>query len=71
MGELKFETLISKNGKHMVSRNGLTAASLVYGSYPFYNLGEIQLTRGQVLLVIEAEDIERNNRAVTYRLTID
>jgi hypothetical protein len=71
MGELKFETLISKNGKHMVSRNGLTAASQVYGSYPFYNLGEIQLTRGQVLLVIEAEDIERNNRAVTYRLTID
>jgi hypothetical protein len=71
MGELKFETLVSKNGKRMVNRNGLAPASQVYGSYPFFNLGEIQLTRGQALLVIEAEDIAMNNRTVTYRLTIE
>jgi hypothetical protein len=71
VGDLKFETLVSMNGKRMVSRNGLVPASQVYGSYPFYNVGEIQLTRGQTVLVIEAEDIERNSRTVSYRLTID
>jgi hypothetical protein len=69
--ELKFETLIAKNGKHMANRNGLVAASQVYGSYPFYNLGEIQLSRGQAVLVIEVEDIEKNSRTLSYRLTIE
>ena len=69
-GLLSFETLISKDGKRMVYRNGTVPASQVYNERGF-GLGEIQLTRGQATLVIEARDIADNARSVTYRLTIE
>lgn len=69
-GLLSFETLVSSDGKRMVYRNGLVPASQVYNERGF-GLGEIQLTRGQATLVIEARDMADNARSVTYRLTIE
>jgi len=67
---LSFETLISREGKRMAYRSGLVPASQVYDPKGF-GMGEIRLTRGQAVLVIEARDIADNVRAVTYRLTIE
>ena len=69
-GLLSFETLISVDGKRMVYRNGMVSASQVYDERGF-GLGEIQLTRGQATLVVEARDMADNARSVTYRLTIE
>ena len=70
MGVLSFETLISREGKRMVYRNGLVPASMVYDPKGFC-LGEIQLTRSQANLIIEARDMADNARSLTFRLTID
>ena len=69
-GVLSFETLISKEGKRMVYRNGTVPAADVFDEKGF-GLGEIQLTRGQATLVIEARDMADNARSVTYRLTVE
>jgi hypothetical protein len=69
-GLLSFETLISREGKRMVYRNGLVPASQVIDEKGF-GLGEIQLARGQATLVIEARDMSDNARSVTYRLTVE
>ncbi|MCL1928876.1 MAG: hypothetical protein FWG07_08815 [Treponema sp.] len=69
-GVLSFETLISKDGKRMVYRNGTVPASEVFDERGF-SLGDIHLTRGQATLVIEARDMADNARSVTYRLTIE
>ena len=69
-GVLSFETLISKDGKRMVYRNGPIPATEVFDEKGF-GLGEIHLTRGQATLVIEARDMADNARSVTYRLTIE
>ena len=69
-GVLSFETLISKDGKRMVYRNGTVPAAEVFDERGF-GLGEIQLTRGQATLVVEARDMADNARSVTYRLTIE
>jgi hypothetical protein len=70
MATLSFETLMSRDGKNMVYRNGLVTAASVYDPKGFC-LGEIRLTRGQALLVIETRDVADNVRSVVYRLTID
>lgn len=70
MATLSFETLVSREGQYMVYRNGLVTASSVYDPKGF-GMGEIRLTRGQALLVIEARDMADNVRSVTYRLTVD
>jgi hypothetical protein len=70
MATLSFETLMSRDGQNMVYRNGLVTAASVYDPKGF-GMGEIRLTRGQALLVIEARDMANNVRSVTYRLTID
>ncbi|MCL1815105.1 MAG: hypothetical protein FWG27_04725 [Treponema sp.] len=67
---LSYETLVSREGKRMVYRSGTVPAAQVYDPRGF-GLGEIRLTRGQAILVIEARDIMDNARSVTYRLTID
>ena len=69
-GLLSFETLISRDGKRMVYRNGTVPASQVFDEKGF-GLGEIHLTRGQATLVIEARDMADNTRSVTYRLNIE
>ena len=69
-GTLSFETLISKDGKRMVYRNGMVPAAQVFSERGFC-LGEIHFTRGQATLVVEARDIADNVRSVTYRLTIE
>ena len=69
-GVLSFETLVSLDGKRMVYRNGLVPASMVYDSKGFC-LGEIQFTRGQANLSIEARDMADNARSLNFRLTID
>ena len=69
-GVLSFETLVSRDGKRMVYRNGMVQAAQVYDPRGF-GLGELRLTRGQAVLVIEARDMAGNTRSVTYRLTID
>jgi hypothetical protein len=70
IGTLSFETLISKNGQRMVYRNGLVEASQIYDPKGFC-LGEIRLTRGQAVLIVEVRDIADNVRSVTFKLTID
>ncbi|GHV85741.1 hypothetical protein AGMMS50230_13490 [Spirochaetia bacterium] len=69
-GTLSFETLVSRQGKRMVYRNGIKDAAGVYDPRGF-GLGEIRLNRGQAAMVIEASDMAGNSRSVTYRLTID
>ena len=69
-GVLSFEILLSREGKRMVYRGDLIPAFMVYDESG-YSLGEIRLTRGQAVLVIEARDIADNVRSVSYRLNID
>ncbi|MDR2210414.1 MAG: hypothetical protein LBO65_02970 [Spirochaetaceae bacterium] len=69
-GALSFETLISKNGKRMVYRNGTVPASQVYDPSGF-GLGEVRFTRGQATLTIEARDMAGNSRSLSYGLTVE
>ncbi|MDR2470608.1 MAG: hypothetical protein LBD09_00685 [Treponema sp.] len=69
-GALSFETLVSREGRRMVYRQGLVPAEGVYDGRGF-GLGEIRLSRGQVTIVVEARDMAGNSRGVTYRLSVD
>jgi len=71
VGTLNFETYSSRDGVLMVHRNGLVPVKQVYAPIPGFEIGEILLTRGQVILDIIAYDIAGNSQSIQYRLQID
>jgi hypothetical protein len=70
-GALSFETISSRDGTLMVSRNGLIPALQVYAHYPAFEVGEVQLNRGQAILEILVEDISGNSRSTQIRMTVE
>ena len=71
VGALNFETISARDGVLMVNRNGLVPALQVYAPFPAYEVGEVQLSRGQVILEIIVQDITGNSRSAVYRMTVD
>jgi hypothetical protein len=71
VGVLNFETYSARDGVLMVYRNGMVPVRQVYGSFPFFEIGELWLTRGQANLEIIAQDIAGNTRSLTFRLQVE
>ena len=69
VGVLTFETISAWDGLLMVSRNGLVPAQRVYAN-PF-EVGEVQLNRGQAQLEIIVSDIAGNSQSTHVRITVD
>ena len=69
-GSLGFETVVAREGRRMVYRQGLVPAGGAYDG-PGFGLGEIRLSRGQVTMEVEARDMAGNSRSVSYRFTVD
>jgi hypothetical protein len=70
-GVLQFETYSARDGVLTVYRNGMVPVRQVYGSFPFFEIGEIWLTRGQANLEIVAQDIAGNARSVIFKLQVE
>jgi hypothetical protein len=58
----------AKNGVLMVNRNGQAPAKRVYANFPSFEIGEVQLNRGQVNLEIIVQDLAGNSRSVLTRI---
>ena len=71
VGALNFETISARDGVLMVNRNGLVPALQVYAPFPAYEVGEVQLSRGQAILEIIVQDIAGNSRSAVYRITVE
>ncbi|MDR0495418.1 MAG: hypothetical protein LBG95_07310 [Treponema sp.] len=70
-GALSFETICSRNGLLMVSRNGLIPAQQAYARFPAYETGEVHLSRGQAILEIIVQDIMGNTRNASIRMIVE
>jgi hypothetical protein len=70
-GTLNFESFSARDGRLMVYRNSLLPADEVYGSPPFYEIGEFSFPRGQANLEILVQDAQGNTLNVSYRLIIE
>ena len=70
-GSLSFETISARDGVLMVNRNGLVPALRVYGTYPAFEVGEVQFSRGQAILEIVVQDIAGNSRSVITRMLVE
>ena len=70
-GALSFETICARNGMLMVSRNALIPAERVYASYPAFEAGEVQLSRGQAILEVIVQDIAGNSRSASIRIIVE
>jgi hypothetical protein len=70
-GALAFETICARDGMVMVNRNGLTPALRVYAPFPAYEVGEVQLNRGQALLEVIVQDITGISSSVTARMLVE
>jgi len=70
-GLLLFETICARDGILLVNRNGLTPASKVYAPWPYWELGEMYLNRGQAILEILVNDITGNSRNSIFRMTVE
>jgi hypothetical protein len=71
IGALSFETLSARDGKLMVSRNGLAPAVQVYAPFPGFEVGEVSFTRGRATLEIIAQDMAGNLRSAVFRLLVE
>ena len=71
VGVLSFDTISARGGILMVNRNSLMPAARIYGPYPFFEVAEVQLNRGQVLLEIIVLDIAGNSRSSLLRLVVE
>jgi hypothetical protein len=70
-GALSFETICSRDGLLMVNRNGLIPAQQVYARFPAFEAGEVQLSRGQAIIEIIAQDIIGNSRNALIRMIVE
>ena len=70
-GTVSFETMSARDGILMVNRNGLVPALQVYAHYPAFEVGEVQLSRGQALLEIIVQDIMGNTRSAVTRMIVE
>jgi len=70
-GSLSFETICARDGILLVNRGGLVSASRVYAPYPAFEVGEVHLSRGQVILEIIVQDIAGNSRSALSRITVE
>lgn len=70
-GALSFETISARDGLLMVNRNGLIPAQQVYSSFPAFEIGEVQLSRGQAILEIIVQDISGNSRSLITRMIVE
>jgi len=71
IGSLSFDTMNAKDGVLMVNRNGQAPAKRVYAPYPAFEIGEVQLNRGQANLEIIVRDIAGNSRSTLTRIIVD
>jgi len=71
IGSLSFDTMNAKDGVLMVNRNGQAPAKRVYAPYPAFEIGDVQLNRGQANLEIIVRDIAGNSRSTLTRLIVD
>jgi hypothetical protein len=71
IGSLSFDTMSAKDGVLMVNRNGSVPAKRVYAPYPAFEIGEVQLNRGQANLEIIVQDIAGNSRSTLTRIIVD
>jgi len=71
IGSLSFDTMSAKDGVLMVNRNGPVPAKRVYAPYPAFEIGEVQLNRGQANLEIIVRDIAGNSRSTLTRIIVD
>jgi hypothetical protein len=71
IGSLSFDTMSAKDGVLMVNRNGQVPAKRVYAQYPAFEIGEVQLNRGQANLEIIVRDIAGNSRSTLMRVFVD
>jgi hypothetical protein len=69
-GVINMETFSGENGNLMAYRKVPAPAAQVYTLHPFYEVGEVQLSRGQAVLEIIVSDVADNSRNAVYRLTI-
>jgi hypothetical protein len=70
-GALAFETICARDGMVMVNGNGLTSALRVYAPFPAYEVGEVQLNRGQALLEVIVQDITGISRSASVRILVE
>jgi len=70
-GTLNFESFSARDGRLMVYRNSLLPAEYVYGSPPFYEIGEFSFSLGQANLEILIQDAQGNTLNVSYRLIVE
>jgi len=71
IGSVSFDTMSAKEGVLMINRNGQVPAKRVYAPYPAYEIGEVQLNRGQANLEIIVQDAAGNSRGSLTRIIID
>jgi hypothetical protein len=69
-GVLNMETFSGQHGNLMAYQKVPVSARQAYASFPFYELGNVLLNRGQVVLEIIASDIANNSRNAVFRLTV-
>jgi len=70
-GMLSFETFSARDGRLVVSRNGLVPVRQIYSPVPAYEVADVWFSRGQTTLEIIAQDITGNTRNVVYRLMVE
>jgi hypothetical protein len=71
VGFLNFESVSSRDGIMMVSRNGLVPARQIYSTFPAFEAAEVFLTRGQATMEIIVQDISGASRNFESRLTVN
>jgi hypothetical protein len=71
IGSLTFDTMNAKDGVLMVNRNGPVPAKRVYANFPAFEIGEVQLNRGQVNLEIIVQDLAGNSRNALTRIIVE
>jgi len=70
-GSLSFETISARDGVLMVNRNGLIPSLKVYAGYPGFEVGEVNLSRGQAILEVIVQDITGNSRSSSTRMIVE
>jgi len=71
VGSLNFESVSSRDGIMMISRNGLVSAGQIYANFPAFEAAEVFLARGQVTLEVIVQDITGTSRSFVTRLVIN
>lgn len=68
---LDFESIIMKEGMLMVYKNGFVPARQIYAPVPGFELGSVQLNRGQTNLEIAVRDLQGNSRSSIFELLVE